>query len=57
MSKVDDLLDAYPMLLEDLLESITQTALGNSSLQDRDVIEALTALARSFETRANRLAL
>ena len=41
------------MLLEDLLESITQTALGNSSLRDRDVIEALTALARSFETRGN----
>jgi hypothetical protein len=51
--QVDDLLDAHPMLLEDLLESITQTALGNSSLRDRDVIEALTALARSFETRAN----
>ena len=51
--QVDDLLDAHPVLLEDLLESITQTALGNSSLRDRDVIEALTALARSFETRAN----
>jgi hypothetical protein len=51
--QVEDLLDAHPMLLEDLLESITQTALGNSSLRDRDVMEALTALARSFETRAN----
>ena len=51
--QVEDLLDAHPLLLEDLLESITQTALGNSSLRDRDVIEALTALARSFETRAN----
>jgi hypothetical protein len=49
----EDLLDAHPVLLEDLVESITQSALGNSSLRDRDVIEALTALIRSFETRAN----
>ena len=49
----EDLLDAHPVLLEDLVESITQRALGNSSLRDRDVIEALTALVRSFETRAN----
>ena len=51
--QVEDLLEAHPLLLEDLLESITQSALGNSSLRDRDVIEALTALARSFETHAN----
>ena len=51
--QVEDLLEAHPLLLEDLLESITQSALGNSSLRDRDVIEALTALVRSFETRAN----
>ena len=51
--QVEDLLDAHPLLLEDLLGSITQSALGNSSLRDRDVIEALTALARSFETRGN----
>ena len=51
--QVEDLLDAHPVLLEDLLESITQSALGNSSLRDRDVIEAITALVRSFETRAN----
>jgi hypothetical protein len=49
----EDFLDAHPLLLEDLLESIRQSALGNSSLRDRDVIEALTALVRSFETRAN----
>jgi len=49
----EDLLDAHPVLLEDLVESITQSALGNSSLRDRDVIEALTTLVRSFETRAN----
>ena len=49
----EDLLDAHPVLLEDLVESITQSALRNSSLRDRDVIEALTALVRSFETRAN----
>ena len=49
----EDLLDAHPVLLEDLLESITQCASGNSSLRDRDVIESLTALVRSFETRAN----
>jgi len=49
----EDLLDAHPVLLEDLVESITQSALRNRSLRDRDVIEALTALVRSFETRAN----
>ena len=49
----DDFLDAHPLLLEDLAESIVQSALGNSSLRDRDVIEALAALVRSFETRAN----
>ena len=49
----EDLLDAHPVLLEDLVESITQSALGNSSLRDRDVIEALTTLVRSFATRAN----
>jgi hypothetical protein len=49
----EDFLDAHPLLLEDLVESIRQSALGNSSLRDRDVIEALTALIRSFETRAN----
>jgi hypothetical protein len=46
-------LDVHPVLLEDLVESITQSALGNSSLRDREVIDALTALVRSFETRAN----
>jgi len=49
----EDLLDAHPVLLQDLVESITQRALANSSLRDRDVIEALTALVRSFETRAH----
>jgi hypothetical protein len=49
----EDLLDAHSLLLEDLVESITQSGLGNSSLRDRDVIEALTTLIRSFETRAN----
>jgi hypothetical protein len=49
----DDFLDAHPLLLEDLAERICQSALGNSSLRDRDVIEALVALVRSFETRAN----
>lgn len=49
----DDFLDAHPLLLDDLAESITESALANSSLRDRDVIEALVALARSFETRAN----
>jgi len=49
----EDFLDAHPLLLEDLVESIRQSALGNSSLRDRDVIEALAALVRSFETRAN----
>jgi len=49
----DDLPDVHPLLLEELVESIAQSALGNSSLRDRDVIDALTALARSFETRAN----
>lgn len=48
----EDLLDAHPVLLADLVESITQSALVNHSLRDRDVIEALTALVRSFETRA-----
>ena len=49
----EDVLDAHSVLLEDLLESITQCALGNSSLRDRDVIESRTARVRSFETRAN----
>lgn len=49
----EDFLDAHALLLEDLAEAITQNALGNSSLRDRDVIEALVALVRSFETRAN----
>jgi hypothetical protein len=49
----EDFLDAHPLLLEDLVESIRQSALGNSSLRDRDVIEALAALVRSVETRAN----
>jgi hypothetical protein len=48
----EDLLDAHSVLLQDLAESITQRALGDSSLRDRDVIDALTALVRSFETRA-----
>ena len=49
----EDLLDAHAVLLEDLVESIAQSTLGNSSLRDRDVIDALTALVRSFETRAH----
>ena len=49
----EDFLDAHPLLLEDLMESIRQSATGNSSLRDRDVIEALAALVRSFQTRAN----
>jgi hypothetical protein len=49
----EDFLDAHPLLLEDLVESIGQSILGDSSLRDRDVIDALTALVRSFETRAN----
>jgi hypothetical protein len=51
--QVEDLLDSHPLLLADLVESITQNALGNRSLRDRDVIQALTALVRSFETRAH----
>jgi hypothetical protein len=49
----EDVLDAHPVLLEDLVESIMQSALANRSLRDRDVIDALTALVRSFETRAH----
>ena len=49
----EDLLDTHPVLLQGLVESITQSASGNSSLRDRDVIDALTALVRSFETRAH----
>ena len=49
----EDFLDAHPVLLEDLAEAITQNAQGNSSLRDRDVIEALVTLVRSFEIRAN----
>jgi hypothetical protein len=49
----EDLLDAHPVLLQALVESITQSALANSSLRDRDVIDALSALVRSFETRAH----
>jgi hypothetical protein len=49
----EEFLDAHPVLLEELVESITQSALGNRSLRDRDVIDALTGLVRSFETRAN----
>ncbi len=49
----EDLLDAHSFLLEDLVESLAQSAWANSTLRDRDVIEALTALGRSFETRAN----
>jgi len=49
----EDLLDAHPVLLQALAESIMQSALANSSLRDRDLIEALTALVRSFETRAH----
>jgi hypothetical protein len=49
----EDLLDTHPVLLQDLVESITQSALENSSLRDRDVIDALTTLVRSFQTRAH----
>jgi hypothetical protein len=49
----EDFVDVHPVLLADLVESITQSALGNSSLRDRDVIDALTALVHSFETHAN----
>jgi hypothetical protein len=49
----EDLVDAHPVLLQDLIASITQIALANGSLRDRDVIDALTALAHSFETRAD----
>jgi hypothetical protein len=49
----EDLLDAHAVLLEDLVESIAQSTLGNSSLRDRDVIDALTALVRGFETRSH----
>jgi len=49
----EDLLDGHSVLLQDLVESITQSALANSSLRDRDVIDALTVLVRSFETRAH----
>jgi hypothetical protein len=48
-----DLLDAHPVLLQILVESITQSASANSSLRDREVIDALTALVRIFETRAD----
>ena len=49
----EDLLDTHPVLLQDLVESITKSALENSSLRDRDVIDALTTLVRSFQTRAH----
>lgn len=49
----EDFLDAHPLLFEDLAESVCQSVLGNGALRDRDVIEALVALVRSFETRAN----
>jgi hypothetical protein len=49
----EDLLDAHSLLLQAFLESITQSALANSSLRDRDVIDALTALVRSFQTRVH----
>jgi hypothetical protein len=49
----EDLLDAHPVLLQDLVERIMQSALANSSLRDRDVIDGLGALVRSFETRAH----
>jgi hypothetical protein len=49
----DDFLDAHTLLLQDLVESIGQSALGDGSLRDRDVIDALTAVVRSFETSAN----
>jgi hypothetical protein len=48
----EDFLDAHPLLLEELVDSMMQAALANSSLRDRDVIDALTVLVRSFETRA-----
>jgi hypothetical protein len=35
----EDLLNTHPVLLQDLVESITQSALENSSLRDRDVID------------------
>jgi hypothetical protein len=49
----EDFVDDHGVLLEDLVSSITQRAAGNSSLRDRDVIEALAALVHSFETRVN----
>ena len=49
----DDFPDAHPLLLEDLAEGIWQSALGNSAIRDRDVIESLVALVRSFETLAS----
>ena len=49
----EDFLDAHSLLLEELAESISQNVSENSSLRDRDVIEALVALVRSFELRAN----
>jgi hypothetical protein len=49
----EDLLDTHPVLLQILVDTITQSALANRSLRDRDVIDALTVLVRSFETRAH----
>jgi hypothetical protein len=48
-----DFLDAHPVLLQELMDSIMQSTLANSALRDRDVIYALAALVRSFETRAH----
>ena len=48
-----DFLEAHPVLLQELMDSMMQSTLANSALRDRDVIDALTALVRSFETRAH----
>lgn len=49
----EDFLDAHAPLLADLVDSITQSTAGDGSLRDRDVIDALTELVRSFQTRVN----
>lgn len=48
-----DFLEAHGVLLDDLVDSIADSATEDGSLRDREVIDALTALARCFQTRAN----
>jgi hypothetical protein len=49
----DDFLDTHGVLLDNLLDSIADSTDVQPTIRDRDVIDALTSLARSFQTRAN----